>query len=34
MKIQVAKKRVMARLRGVEPPTSGSGDQRNLAILL
>ncbi len=30
--VQVIEK--VARLRGFEPPTSGSGDQRNSAILL
>jgi len=34
MNLCVAIKEDMARLTGVEPPTSGSGDQRKLAILL
>jgi hypothetical protein len=34
MKTQVTNKRVMARLRGFEPPTSGSGDQRQNAMLM
>ncbi len=34
MKAQVARKRVVARLRGFEPPTSGSGDQRQNAMLM
>jgi hypothetical protein len=34
MKTQVANKRVMARLGGFEPPTSGSGDQRQNAMLM
>jgi len=32
MKTQVANKRVVARLRGFEPPTSGSGERRFLFV--
>jgi hypothetical protein len=32
MKTQVANERVVARLRGFEPPTSGSGDQRSIQL--
>jgi len=34
MNSRVERKRVVARLRGFEPPTSGSGDQREIYILL
>ena len=34
MKTQVAIESVVARLRGFEPPTSGSGDQRQNAMLM